>query len=225
MLVVLGLSVLAFITTEAALDGSPADDVVVGSGTVRALCILMAIGSFLGSIVWTLGWRRSGTFYVFALAAVSLGLVLLPATSIQALGLPQAWLRLGSELSSSLMLGASTTGMLLGHWYLTAPTMSITPLSRLNAYFGAAGVIRLDLSSIGLVCAWDQLGGGNHMLWLWLRWTAGVVGPLLVVLMVWRILKLKNTQSATGVLFVGVILTFLGEMTAALLYEDLALPL
>ena len=42
--------------------------------------------------------------------------------------------------------------------------------------------------------------------------------------MVLRILRYRNTQSATGVLFVGVILTFIGEATAALLYRELSIP-
>jgi hypothetical protein len=42
--------------------------------------------------------------------------------------------------------------------------------------------------------------------------------------MVWRILKYRNTQSATGVLFAGVILTFIGELSAALLDKDLSHP-
>jgi hypothetical protein len=79
----------------------------------------------------------------------------------------------------------------------------------------------------GLVLAWDALAGGTqtHWLWLSLRWGAGIIGPLIVAAMTWRILKYRNTQSATGVLFVGVILTFLGEMTALLLYRELGLPL
>jgi hypothetical protein len=58
-----------------------------------------------------------------------------------------------------------------------------------------------------------------------MRWLAGILGPICVAIMVWRILKYRNTQAATGVLFVGVILTFIGEMSASLLYHDLKLPL
>ena len=52
-----------------------------------------------------------------------------------------------------------------------------------------------------------------------------ILGPLAACLLVWRILKYRNTQSATGVLFAGVIVTFIGELAAALLFEDLGLPL
>jgi len=58
-----------------------------------------------------------------------------------------------------------------------------------------------------------------------LRLLAGILAPLVLSLMTWQILKYKNTQAATGVLFVGVILTFIGELVAAILQHELHLPL
>jgi len=43
--------------------------------------------------------------------------------------------------------------------------------------------------------------------------------------MAWQTLKIPNTQSATGILYVGVMTTFLGELTAQLLSQDAAFPL
>jgi len=43
--------------------------------------------------------------------------------------------------------------------------------------------------------------------------------------MVWRILRYRNTQAATGVLFVGVIVTFIGELSATLVSRELHVPL
>ena len=42
--------------------------------------------------------------------------------------------------------------------------------------------------------------------------------------MVHRILKYRNTQSATGVLYVGVVMTLTGELTATLLAYELSVP-
>jgi hypothetical protein len=39
------------------------------------------------------------------------------------------------------------------------------------------------------------------------------------------ILRYRNTQSATGVLFAAVILVFIGETTAAVLSRDLKWPM
>ena len=221
MLVTLGLSVLSALTLGE-LSGDTGDNApVLRHGLSVSLCVLLAVCSFLGSVMWTLERRRAGSFFVFLIAAESTGMLLLTTTP---LGSFTGMLQLLSELSTASMLGAAMTGMLLGHWFLTAPTMSITPLSRLNLYFAVAGLVRLVVSGIGLISAWDQIADSTHWLWLALRWLAGIIGPLLMVVMVWRILKYRNTQAATGVLFVSVVLVIIGELSAALLSRELQTP-
>ena len=41
----------------------------------------------------------------------------------------------------------------------------------------------------------------------------------------WQTLKIPNTQSATGILYVGVIVTFVGELTSQLLSRESLFPL
>jgi hypothetical protein len=130
-----------------------------------------------------------------------------------------------SDISSALTLGAAMSGMLLGHSYLTSPTMAISPLLRLNQYLGWAGIFRALISAAVLGLAWSNLHGDSTWIWLTLRWIAGVGGPILVWQMTQRILAYKNTQAATGVLFVGVILTLLGELTGTLLLVTTGYPL
>ena len=43
--------------------------------------------------------------------------------------------------------------------------------------------------------------------------------------MTWKTLKIPNTQSATGILYVAVIAVFLGELTSQLLSARTAFPL
>ena len=50
-----------------------------------------------------------------------------------------------------------------------------------------------------------------------LRWTAGISGTAIVLCMAWQTLRIPNTQSATGILYVAVIFTFLGELASLLL--------
>jgi hypothetical protein len=118
--------------------------------------------------------------------------------------------------------------MLLGHWYLTATSMSLDPLHRLTLLLLAAAIVRTALAAAGLgtlPAGPSSALHGVHAIWLTLRWTAGLIGPLLLCLMVRRILRYRNTQSATGVLFAAVILVFIGETTAALLFRDFDWPL
>ena len=132
-------------------------------------------------------------------------------------------------LAGSMALGGVMTAMLLGHWYLTSPTMSIAPLSTANLCFASAAGSRLAVSATSLLVGWQSLSevslAGTPLMWLVLRWLAGIVAPLVLALMVWRILRYRNTQAATGVLFVGVIVTFIGELSATLVSRELHLPL
>jgi len=224
MLVALGLSVLATLTTGHLLrEGS---DMVgmLSPAMARGICIFLIMTAFAGSVGWTLGRRPFGNAVVFLFAGVSL-ITLLLVSYVQDESTGQTLLRAISEISTAMILGAAVTSMLLGHWYLTAPTMSVDPLHRLTLLFFLAAIFRLIISSVGLGFGFSAIETQTHWTWLTLRWAAGIIGPLLLCAMVWRILKYRNTQSATGVLFAGVILTFIGELSAALLDKELSLPL
>ncbi len=221
MLIVMGLGVLAALTFGELSHIPEASPVLVDSyGT--PLCIALAAAGFLGSAFWTLGRRGVGTGFVVVILALS-GILLIGSTTT-GWESGRDWLFPAAEVTTAATLGGAMTGMLLGHWYLTAPTMSIEPLSSLNRLFGIALGLRLVVSIVALVNGYAVLDGGTHILWLCLRWLAGIVGPLVLVAMVSRILRYKNTQSATGVLFVGVILTFIGELSATLLTRELHWP-
>jgi hypothetical protein len=229
MLVALGLSVLAAV---AFAEAEPPDskrvvaaaEAVLSTTTGRNLSIVLALATFCGSVLWTLERRSGGTWLVFGIAGVSAATLLL-ATPLPSAGAGPTALAYVSELSAAGLLGAALTGMLLGHWYLTAPTMSLAPLERMTSAFGGAAVVRLLVAGVCLWFAHAALESTTHLMWLALRWVAGVIAPLVLWLMVRKILRYRNTQAATGVLFVAVILTFIGEMTALLLEHDLGRPL
>jgi hypothetical protein len=218
MLAALGLSVLAAMTApqlEAAAEGES----WLGVGAVRGLCMLLALCAFVGSVVWTLVRRSAGTIIAGLVLAISLTCLL--ATLPRGSGLLAAV----SEVSSAWLVGGAVTAMLLGHWYLTAPMMSLAPLTRLTQYLGGATLLRGVLALAGLATLGEDLSLTElQRIWLVLRWSAGLIGPAVLCFLVWRILRYRNTQSATGVLFAGVILTFIGETTAVLLSRELRWP-
>jgi hypothetical protein len=127
---------------------------------------------------------------------------------------------LTNELTSAALLGAATSAMLMGHSYLIAPTMSITPLLRLLAALFVATTVRLVVAGVGL-WSWTaehSLGTLTDVtIWLPVRWLLGFGGPLGLGWMAWQTAKIRSTQSATGILYVVVILGFLGELTSQLL--------
>ncbi len=223
MLIIMGLGVLATLavqTPQALATAAP----WIGQ-VYYVLCIAMAGLGFVASVLWTLERRRAAfglllAIAVLSLVALSLGILLISGTW----QLHWSWVFL-SDLSSALTLGGAMCGMLLGHSYLTSPTMAISPLLRLNEFLGWAGILRGLISGGVLLVAWPYLHGDSTWIWLVLRWIAGIGGPLMVWQMVQRILVFKNTQAATGVLFVGVILTLLGELTGTLLLAVTGYPL
>ena len=77
---------------------------------------------------------------------------------------------------------------------------------------------------LGLVAWHDKLPQGAFVFFIALRWLSGLVGTLILAVMTWETLKIPNTQSATGILYVAVICAFLGELTAQLLSVQTMFP-
>lgn len=189
---------------------------------IRNLMIAAAVVSYLGSIFWALGRRAPGRLCIYALTALNIAALGWHAVNVpNATSLP---LQLLSDFSTAAVVGSMLTGMLLGHWYLTTPTMSILPLWWFNYAILTSAILRLLASAWALQSSEGWPADATQQIWLGIRWVGGIVAPAVVALLVWRILKLRNTQSATGVLFAGLILVFMGEMTAALLERDTLLP-
>ncbi len=117
--------------------------------------------------------------------------------------------------------------MFLGHWYLNTPTMNLLPLKRLVLLIAATTLLRAVVCGVGVAVLVTHGPSAEHVsiAWLSLRWLAGIVGVLLAAAMTWQTLKIPNTQSATGLLYVAVILVFLGELTSQLLSSPAGYPL
>ncbi|MBM4071410.1 MAG: hypothetical protein FJ271_21105 [Planctomycetes bacterium] len=193
---------------------------------ISAFAVLLLV-LFFGSVVWhlegapqgraaiilasvclatTLVWMRFGGFYELS-----------TVQQMHLLGL------VGDDFSSALVLGAATTAMLIGHSYLIASGMSMTPLLRMLLVLAASLVVRAILSGIGL-WLWTEVtpepfSETETMLWLAVRWLLGIIAPLVLGWMAWETAQIRSTQSATGILYVVVIVSFLGELTGQLLFD------
>lgn len=213
-LLTLGLSVLAILT----LHQLPSVETSwLAISWIRAGTVLAATISFIASVLWTLERRGAAIAAAFLLCGVSLVLLIgsLPDT--------EGFVHFAyAALSSAWLLGGSMAAMLLGHWYLTARGMPLDPLVRLNRNYCLAIIARAAPNALFLVIYPTAVPPHNYS-WLLLRWS-GLIGPFVMVLLVFRILRYRNTQSATGVLFASVILVFMGEMAAALLSRSTGLP-
>ncbi|MEM9352345.1 MAG: hypothetical protein AAGA92_04980 [Planctomycetota bacterium] len=132
-----------------------------------------------------------------------------------------------SRTTSGLLLGVTMAAMLLGHWYLNTPTMELAPLRRLLLGMTAAVALHSLVCVLGLSAEVNgrTMLSTQWMLFVSLRWAFGLFGVAVLTWMSWETLKVPNTQSATGILYVAVIGTFVGETMSILLSAESLFPL
>jgi hypothetical protein len=182
----------------------------------------VAVFGYVAAASWlyekrTLGMASLSIVGVAALAGAWSSMARVPTSALSS---PPAFTAdwIVDPLSSGLLLGTTIGAMFLGHWYLNTPTMQLAPLRRLLKLLFAAVALRAIVALGQLLLAWPSLGDANlltHTL-LALQWLAGIVGVAITAWMSWQTLKIPNTQSATGILYVAVIFTFLGELAGLL---------
>ncbi len=220
-MVAMGLCVLAALAAgQLATNESPGNIV-----SLRIAAILAAVCGYFGSVFWRLDLRKAGTWClsgVFVSTLTAVLLLIMPSNLQVSFATAISFL---SAESAAAVVGGATAGMLLGHWYLTAPMMSLEPLKRLIQIWLIALMVRFVISGVATWNSLDQMQSSLLWTWMSLRWLAGLLAPLLLAVMSSRILNYRNTQAATGVLFAGVILVFLGEMSAALLQAEIQRPM
>jgi hypothetical protein len=181
--------------------------------------------SFLGSFVWSLEGAPAGlSMIVLDTLALLAGLALEPANAALAGTAGSRTLLFLNQATSAVLLGTATSAMLMGHSYLIAPAMSITPLMRLLIALFVATALRMLAAGVGLWCWTEQHPLGSlaeeTYLWLPLRWGVGFIGPLVFGWMARESARIRSTQSATGILYVVVVFCFLGELTSQLLQPN-----
>jgi hypothetical protein len=185
----------------------------------------LAVFGYVASASWLYEQRASGTTAlsivgVAALAGAWSSMSRVPRSPLSGAPTFSAdWIVAALDpVSSGLLLGATIGAMFLGHWYLNTPTMQLAPLRRLLKLLVAAVALRAVVAAAQFLLAWPTLADANlltHTL-LALQWIAGIVGVAVTAWMAWQTLKIPNTQSATGILYVAVIFTFLGELAGLL---------
>lgn len=196
------------------------------SGTGFSIALVAAlVSAFCGALAWSLqdapGGRALIGITTAALIAALVLAALAPVSSVEGEAVLRPGWRIADDFSSAALLGTTLAAMLLGHFYLIAPGMSMTPLMRLLAAFFAAVLLRAALAGAGLFFWTREHSLANLesivVLWLPVRWGVGLAGPLLFGWMARQSAKIRSTQSATGILYVVVIFCFLGELTSLLL--------
>jgi hypothetical protein len=182
-----------------------------------------AILSYVGAVAWLYEKPRLGISLLLLISAVALAGALLVTVWPSDAAPWQTALAALDPISGGLVLGLTLAAMFLGHWYLNTPTMAIGPLEKLVYLLAAAVLFRGAVEGLLLATTWSQTGlpATDTLLFVALRWLSGIFGVLALAVMTLKTLWIPNTQSATGILYVAVIATFLGELTSMLLAASL----
>lgn len=179
--------------------------------------------------IW-FGWR-GGRRAIGGLAGASGVLTLIFA----ALAYGQApWSGLGTVvnfLAASLVLGGATTGLALGHSYLSTPFLSPRPLRQITVVLFVALAVQLlslpvYLGQIGSPAAAQK--GAEVVrafgLILGVRVAIGLLFPLVLAALAWHTTRIKAMRSATGLLYIGAGVVLAGEIIAKVLFFIGGLP-
>ncbi len=137
-----------------------------------------------------------------------------------------------SHILGGLLLGSVTVAWLLGHRYLTASEMTIDPLKRasqlLFVALGARWGFLLIMLSVGALASGAADSGpafstrlASSWIPLSMRIGIGLVLPTVFAYMIWQCVRLRSTQSATGILFFMSIFVAVGELTSRYLINSI----
>ena len=211
---------------KAQIDG--ANPWLWGCGTLVALYLL------------SLPYRKRRVSRILLIGACFSGAVslVLLASGLQSPAIPQSLGRLVFTLDfflSALALGSVVICMILGHWYLIDPGMSVRHLKVMAAIFIAVVSARSLLGGYTSFLVWrDLAASGTDLLSNFVLITLvfygqrvlfGLVAPLTLSWMIWQTVKIRSTQSATGILYVAVVFVLFGELLSHYLLVSTGYPL
>ncbi|MER3416192.1 MAG: hypothetical protein C4297_08295 [Gemmataceae bacterium] len=171
------------------------------------------VASYAGTCLWQAGMQRPARV-VCLLVTMSALAALVFARGQSAQG--NMCCLLADDALSGGLVGTVLTAMLIGHWYLIAPSMSQAPLVRM--IHGALGLLVARTTwLVPVVAAWMGTGASEangHLLAVWwiLRVGVGLVGLGVLLVMARVCARMRATQSATGILYVGVVFACIGEL-------------
>lgn len=138
-----------------------------------------------------------------------------------------------NQVLAAWLLGSMTLAWLLGHAYLTATKMTIAPLRHVSRVFSVSVWLRVAflLGSVAMY-AWFTRGGdpspfallARSWLIVGLRVGVGLIGVMVFAYMVADCVRLRATQSATGILYFGTLFAYIGELANQYLLREIGWP-
>ena len=186
-----------------------------------------------------LGLYNPATWFGLRLLRKGLGILAVVAgvTTLVYSGLAYGqapWIGIGTILNlliAGLVLGGTTTGLAVGHSYLSAPQLSPRPLQHITILLIFALLVQLLAMPVylGLIGAPAAAAKGQELLGtygliLGVRIAIGLIFPLVLAILAWHTTRMKAMRSATGLLYIGSGVVLTGEIVAKVLFFITGLP-
>jgi hypothetical protein len=193
----------------------------------------VACAIYLATLWGEDGWLRARSYTAsmfLGLVAVVINSVLIEPADFGAL----AGVFYGlTAVTSSLVLGLVSGGMMFGHWYLIDPNLPVDYLRNFVRVLG--GALVLDITVLAVCLATLGIAGGSvgsavaalvdtHPLLLTSRALLGPIATLILTWMTWQTLKVPQTMAATGLLYIAVMSALVGEMLRGFILFRTAVP-
>jgi hypothetical protein len=204
----------------------------VGGAEVVLWSVALPLYALYLSTLWGDAMVARARLYVASLAT-GFGALVLGAAGLAA---PEYGWLFGalaalSSITSAAVLGAVTTGMLIGHWYLIDPGMDIDPFHRSFDFF--VRTLWLQIAMVALVAAilWIAPPAGaegalrDHVGLVVLRVVLGPVAALAMAQMIRRVLAIPQTMAATGLFYIATLAVLVGELLGRYFTFRTSLPL
>tara|TARA_B100001029_G_scaffold179251_1_gene188135 strand:- start:3245 stop:4030 length:786 start_codon:yes stop_codon:yes gene_type:complete len=113
--------------------------------------------------------------------------------------------------------------MILGHWFLNVPNLKITRLQKTVSILGFLLILRTIWDCYSIYTKNDLIQGGVIIsgydflisidgVFLWIALFFGLIAPLILNFMTIKTLEIFSTQSATGLLYINLVLLLMSEM-------------
>ena len=215
---------LAFWTATAVEIGRDVDGYLIDpdwfSPMKRALLIVLGTAAFYAFAVF-MGWDPAGRLVAIGGSAGGVACVAFMAAMLA----PPVWGYPGvllALLAGTLAMGAVSTSMTWGHWYLTEGSLPARPMRDLAWILIAAIALQSVLLvvnaslperitptpanpvAVGLL--------GNPMFWF--RIGVGLLFAMVLAVLALRTAQMRSMQSATGLLYICMGAVFTGEVLA-----------
>lgn len=130
-------------------------------------------------------------------------------------------------VSASVFLSFHLMSMIFGHWYLVNRELPLAYLVRTAKFLIGISYWRAATVAFAVWTASKGMDAEHfarltdfmgHGIFFWARVLAGVGLPLLVSHMAYASAKIGSNQSATGIMYAGIVFVLMGEIMALYLY-------